>query len=94
MQTGADLNHAEARPPHDQDATVTPPPDLPAVPPRKALFIIAIVLLLLVAAGAVSMLSRVRAGRALARETERLRGHSSEWVEPLLLVNKTEPGQL
>jgi len=71
MQTGADLNHAEARPPHDQDATVTPPPDLPAVPPRKALFIIAIVLLLLVAAGAVSMLSRVRAGRALARETER-----------------------
>ena len=71
MQTGTDLNHAEARPTDGQDATVTPPPELPAVPPRKALFIVAVVLLVLVAAGAASMFSRIRAGHALARETER-----------------------
>ena len=41
------------------------------MPPRKALFIVAVVLLVLVVSGAVSMFSRIRAGRALARETER-----------------------
>ena len=71
MQTGTDLNHAPAPPPGDPDATVTPPPDLPAVPARTALFIVGIVLLVLVASGALSMFSRVRAGRTLARETER-----------------------
>ena len=71
MQPESELHRADAPPPHGQDATVTPPPELPAVAPRKALLIIAIVLLVLAAGGAVSMFSRIRAGRALARETER-----------------------
>ena len=71
MQTEADPIRPAATPPHGQDATVTPPPELPAVPPRKALFIIAVVLLVLVVSGALSMFSRIRAGRALARETDR-----------------------
>jgi len=71
MQTGHELHRADTPPPHGQDAAVTPPPELPAVAPRKALFIIGTVLLVLVVSGAVSMFSRIRAGRALARETER-----------------------
>jgi len=71
MQTGHELHRADTPPPHGQDAAVTPPPELPAVAPRKALFIIGTVLLVLVVSGAVSMFSRIHAGRALARETER-----------------------
>ena len=71
MHTGSDPNHAQAPPSQDQASTVTPPPKLPAVPPRKALLIIAVVLLVLLVSGAVSMFSRIRAGRTLARETER-----------------------
>jgi membrane fusion protein, multidrug efflux system len=71
MQTGTDLNHTEAGPLNAKDTTVTPPPDLPAVPPRKALLIIGIVLLVLVVSGAIRMFSRIRAARTLAGETER-----------------------
>jgi len=71
MQTETDPHRAAATPPHGQDATVTPPPDLPAVPPRTALFIIAVVLLALVIGGALTMFSRIRASRTLARETNR-----------------------
>jgi RND family efflux transporter MFP subunit len=71
MQTETDPHRAVATPPAGQDATVTPPPDLPAVAPRTALFIIAVVLLALVIGGALSMFSRIRASRTLARETER-----------------------
>jgi RND family efflux transporter MFP subunit len=71
MQTETDPHRAAATPPHGQDATVTPPPDLPAVPPRTALFIIAVVLLALVVGGALTMFSRIRASRTLARETNR-----------------------
>ena len=49
---------------------VTPPPELPAAPPRKAVIIVALVVVVLVLSGAVSMFSRFRAGRALAKETE------------------------
>jgi RND family efflux transporter MFP subunit len=49
---------------------VTPPPELPAAPPRKAIVIVAIVVLVLVLSGAASMISRIRAGHALAKETE------------------------
>jgi len=70
MPTEFDPNRADSTPPHRQDATVAPPPDLPAAAPRRALFIIAVVLLVLVVSGALSMLSRIRASHALARETE------------------------
>jgi membrane fusion protein, multidrug efflux system len=49
---------------------VTPPPELPAAPPRKAIVIIVLVIAVLALSGAVSMLSRIRAGHALAKETE------------------------
>ena len=49
---------------------VTPPPELPAAPPRKAVIIVGLVVLMLVLSGAASMFSRIRAGRALAKETE------------------------
>ena len=70
MQSGSEL-HPAAPPPHTADATVTPPPQLPAVAPRKALLIILLVLLVLGVSAAVSVFSRIRASRALARETER-----------------------
>jgi RND family efflux transporter MFP subunit len=55
---------------HHAPPQVTPPPELPAAPPRKAIVIVAIVVLVLVLSGAASMISRIRAGHALAKETE------------------------
>ena len=49
---------------------VTPPPELPAAPPRKAIIIVVLVIVVLGLSGAASMFSRIRAGRALAKETE------------------------
>jgi multidrug efflux system membrane fusion protein len=49
---------------------VTRPPELPAARPRTALFIVASVLFVLLLVGAMSMVSRIRAGHALAKETE------------------------
>ena len=69
-QPGSELHRADP-PPRTADATVTPPPELPAVAPRKALLIILLVLLVLGVSAAVSVFSRIRASRALARETER-----------------------
>jgi RND family efflux transporter MFP subunit len=71
MPTDTNPNRTDATLPHGQDATVTPPPDLPAAPPRRALLITAVVLLVLLVGGGLSMFSRIRAGHALARETER-----------------------
>ncbi len=53
-----------------QTPQVTPPPELPAASPRKAIFIVMMVVVVLALSGAFSMFSRVRAGRALAKETE------------------------
>ena len=50
--------------------TLEPPPDLPPAPPRKALIIVGLVLLVLVAAGAVTLIQRGSHERALAKETE------------------------
>jgi multidrug efflux pump subunit AcrA (membrane-fusion protein) len=49
---------------------VTPPPELPPAPPRKAVLIVVLVIVVLVLSGAASMFSRIRAGRALAKETD------------------------
>ncbi|MFZ1050993.1 MAG: efflux RND transporter periplasmic adaptor subunit [Candidatus Sulfotelmatobacter sp.] len=57
------------------------PPDLPPAPPRKALTLIGILLLVLLAAGGLTMLSRVSHERALAKETER------ETVPTVAVVN-------
>jgi multidrug efflux system membrane fusion protein len=49
---------------------VTPPPKLPAVPPRKALIIVMLIVVVLALSGAATMFTRIRAGHALAKETE------------------------
>src|ERR1700681_4259702 len=49
---------------------VTPPPELPAAPPRKAVIIVVAVMVVLALSGAASMFTRIRAGHALAKETE------------------------
>jgi RND family efflux transporter MFP subunit len=49
---------------------VTPPPELPPASPRKAVIIVIMVVLILALSGALSLFSRFRAGRALAKETE------------------------
>src|SRR6201993_2973690 len=61
-QTTEELHHA---PPQ-----VTPPPELPAAPPRTAIIIVVLVVVVLALSGAASMFSRIRAGHALAKETE------------------------
>lgn len=49
---------------------VTPPPELPAASPRKAVIIVLLVVVVLAVSGAASMLTRIHAGHALAKETE------------------------
>src|SRR5712671_7571831 len=54
-----------------QRAAIQKPPDLPPAPPRKALTIVGLFLLLLLIAGGITLWGRVSHGRALAKETER-----------------------
>lgn len=54
-----------------QPPAIQPPPELPAAPPRKALMIVGLVLLVLVIAGAITLIGRASHERALAKETER-----------------------
>src|SRR6202050_1044912 len=57
------------------------PPDVPPAPPRKALTLVGIAVLVLLAAGGLTMLSRMSHERALANETER------ETVPTVAVVN-------
>ena len=54
-----------------QTATIEPPPELPPAPPRKALIIVGVALLVLLVAGALTLIGRANHERALAKETER-----------------------
>ena len=54
-----------------QPPTIQRAPDLPPAPPRKALVIVGVALLVLLLAGAVTLMSRATHERALAKETER-----------------------
>jgi RND family efflux transporter MFP subunit len=54
-----------------QRVTIQKPPELPPAPPRKALIMVGVFLLLLLLAGAITLWGRVSHGRALAKETER-----------------------
>jgi len=49
---------------------VTPPPELPPARPRTAIIVVVLVVVVLALSGAASMFSRIRAGHALAKETE------------------------
>ena len=56
--------------PHHAPPQVEAPPELPPAPPRKTLIIVLLVVVVLVLSGAASMFSRIRAGHALAKETD------------------------
>jgi RND family efflux transporter MFP subunit len=53
-----------------QPPTIQRPPDLPPAPPRRALTIVGVLLLVLVLAGAITLILRASHERALAKETE------------------------
>jgi multidrug efflux pump subunit AcrA (membrane-fusion protein) len=80
-----------------QTQTLQPPPELPPAPPRKALMIIAIALLILLVAGAVTLIGRETHERALAKETERSTIPTVAIVHPLAETPDEElvlPGSL
>jgi multidrug efflux system membrane fusion protein len=68
MQTQTEI-HPPAEESH-RAPQVTPPPELPPASPRKAVLVVLIVVVVLAVSGVVSMLSRVRAGHALAKEAD------------------------
>jgi membrane fusion protein, multidrug efflux system len=53
-----------------QPPTIQRPPELPPAPPRKALFLVGVAILVLLVAGALTLVSRASHERALAKETE------------------------
>jgi RND family efflux transporter MFP subunit len=66
----ADQHNNEPLEPRRTPPEVTPPPELPPAPPRKAIIIVVLVVVVLVLSGTARMFSRLRAGHALAKETE------------------------
>ncbi len=58
--------HSKHQPP-----SIQAPPEMPPAPPRKALMIVGVALLVLLCAGAVTLIGRASHERALAKETER-----------------------
>lgn len=53
-----------------QPPTIQPPPEIAPAPPRRALLVVGVALLVLLTAGAVTLISRASHERALAKETE------------------------
>jgi len=54
-----------------QTHAIQPPPEIPPAPPRRALMVVGVALLVLLAAGAVTLIGRASHEQALAKETER-----------------------
>lgn len=54
-----------------QTQSIQAPPELPPAPPRKALMMVGVALLVLLVAGAVTLIGRASHEQALAKETER-----------------------
>jgi RND family efflux transporter MFP subunit len=71
-------DHSRHQPP-----TIQPPPDMPPASPRKALMIVAVVIAILVIAGAFTLLGHASHERALASETERETVPTVAVVHPL-----------
>jgi RND family efflux transporter MFP subunit len=66
-----------------QPPSIQRPPEIPPAPPRKALTIVGILLLLLVLAGGLTLLAHLSHERALAKETE------TDTVPTVAIVNPT-----
>jgi RND family efflux transporter MFP subunit len=64
-------NRTDVAEPEHHAAEITAPPKLPPATPRKALFMIAVVVLALLAGAVITMLMRIHSSRVLAQETER-----------------------
>jgi len=98
--------HGDGSGPHSDDQIafenhaapqITPPPKLPPARPRKALLIVGIVLLVLVAGGVVSLLNRAHADHVLAEETQLDAVPTVAVVQPTLESGQEElvlPGTL
>ena len=69
MRTEPEINHSAGES-HRIPPQVTPPPELPPASPRKAVLVVVIVLVVLALSGGASVFSRIRASRALAKETD------------------------
>ncbi len=65
-----------------QHATIERPPDLPPAPPRKAVTLVAVAVLVLLLAGGFTLLARSSHSRALAKETEKTAVPSVAVVHP------------
>jgi multidrug efflux system membrane fusion protein len=66
-----------------QHVGIERPPELPPAPPRKALMIVGVALLVLLAAGGLTLLERLGHSHALAKETERSAIPTVAVVHPL-----------
>ncbi|MGB8579857.1 MAG: efflux RND transporter periplasmic adaptor subunit [Candidatus Sulfotelmatobacter sp.] len=66
-----------------QPPSIQRPPELPPAPPRKALTMVGVMLLVLIVAGGITLLLRVTHERALAKETE------IETIPTVAVVNPT-----
>jgi RND family efflux transporter MFP subunit len=70
--------------PEHHAAEITAPPKLPPATPRKALFMIAVVVLALLAGAVITMLMRIHSSRVLAQETERESVPTVAVIHPIL----------
>lgn len=66
-----------------QPPSIQRPPEMPPAPPRKALTMVGVLLLVLLVAGGITLLVRVTHERALAKETE------AETIPTVAVVNPT-----
>jgi len=66
-----------------QQSSIQAPPELPPAPPRKALTIVGVALLILLVAGALTLIGHESHERALAKETERETVPTVAIVHPL-----------
>jgi len=81
-QVDEEIAAMEERSRHQQ-ASIQAPPELPPAPPRKALTIVAVALVVLLIAGALTLIGHESHERALAKETERETVPTVAVVHPL-----------
>lgn len=82
VQRDEEIEEIQKRSRH-QPPSIERPPELPPAPPRKALTIVGVLLLVLLLAGGITLLARATHERALAKETE------IETVPTVAVVNPT-----
>jgi len=66
-----------------QTHAIEPPPEIPPAPPRRALMVVGVALLVLIVAGAITLITHVSHERALAKETEQQTIPTVAVVRPL-----------